>query len=210
MEATTIARPGVLEDAKRCGWANAHPLLAAYHDDEWGIPELDSRALWESLVLDSFQAGLSWLTILKKRDSFRAAFADFDPAIVARFTVKDVGRLMHDDGIVRSRPKVLAAIANARAYERMLADGEDLASLVWSVASAGDVGGDRAALSTGLAGLLVERGYRFVGPLVVHAWLRAAGVFDEHDANCFRKNTRNSSSPFAPEGGIPSAQTDGI
>src|SRR5438045_998391 len=111
--------------AKRCAWAQSDPLLQAYHDQEWGIPERDSRALWQKLMLDGFQAGLSWIIILRKREAFRDAFKGFDPQIVAEFGQKDVARLLDDPKIVRSRAKIEAVIGNARAYLQMQESGED-------------------------------------------------------------------------------------
>ena len=115
--------------------------MVAYHDEEWGVPERDSRALWEKLMLDGFQAGLSWRTILAKRDAFRAAFAGFDPAVVARFGEADVARLMADAGIVRSRSKIVATIGNARAYLAMAAAGEDFSAFVWGMAGGATIPG---------------------------------------------------------------------
>ena len=169
----------------RCSWVGSDPLLVGYHDEEWGVPELDSRALWESLVLDGFQTGLSWLTILRKRDAFRAAFEGFDPYVVAGYGPWDVERLMRDDGIIRSQPKILAAIGNAQAYVAMEVDGEDLASLVWSACSGRQRGGT-PELASALEEALRERGFTFIGPVVVRAWLRAAGAINEHDPGCFR------------------------
>lgn len=116
----------------RCAWARTHPLLAAYHDREWGVPETDGRRLWEKLMLDGFQAGLSWLTILRKRDAFVRAFAGFEPAHVARFGRDDVERLCGDTAIVRSRAKIEAVIGNARAYLAMREGGEEFTDFVWS------------------------------------------------------------------------------
>src|SRR6476661_9726818 len=118
----------------RCAWAENDPLMQAYHDEEWGVPEYDSRALWEKLMLDGFQAGLSWITILRKRDAFRQAFQGFDPQIVARFGAQDVARLLADPGIVRSRAKIEATIGNARAYLAMAEAGEDFSTFVWTMA----------------------------------------------------------------------------
>src|SRR5271168_3246655 len=117
---------------QRCSWAESDPLLLAYHDTEWGVPEYDSRALWENLMLDGFQAGLSWMTILRKRDAFRKAFRNFDPHAVARFTEKDITRLLADAGIVRSRAKIEATINGARIYVAMEKSGEDFATWIWS------------------------------------------------------------------------------
>ncbi len=116
----------------RCAWAEQDPLMRAYHDQEWGVPEHGSRALWEKLMLDGFQAGLSWITILRKRDAFRQAFQDFDPEIVARFGAEDIERLLADPGIVRSRAKIEATIGNARAYLAMAEAGEDFSTFVWA------------------------------------------------------------------------------
>src|SRR5437763_3824180 len=115
----------------RCPWPGTDPLYVAYHDEEWGVPEFDSRALFEKLILDGFQAGLAWITILRKRDAFRAAFAGFDPEIVAAFDEADVTRLMADAGIVRSQAKIEATIGNARAYLAMRDRGEDFAAFCW-------------------------------------------------------------------------------
>src|SRR6202165_4332258 len=119
---------------RRCAWAGNDPLMIAYHDEEWGVPERDARALWEKLMLDGFQAGLAWITILRKREAFRKAFKGFDPKVVARFTEKDVKRLLGNPGIVRSRAKIEATIGNARAYLAMEAAGEDFSTFVWTMA----------------------------------------------------------------------------
>src|SRR3982074_2947687 len=117
-----------------CPWPESDPMLRAYHDEEWGVPEYDSRTLWEKLMLDGFQAGLSWSIILRKRAAFRRAFKSFDPKKVARFEATDIARLLQDPGIVRSRAKIEATIGGARAYLKMKADGEDFSTLVWTMA----------------------------------------------------------------------------
>src|SRR4051812_11673947 len=122
------------ETLLRCAWAQNDPLMRAYHDEEWGVPLRDSRALWEKLMLDGFQAGLSWITILRKRDALRGAFQGFDPEVVARFGEEDVLRLLQDPGIIRSRAKIEATIGNARAYLEMAERGEDFAAFVWGMA----------------------------------------------------------------------------
>lgn len=175
----------------RCRWAQTDPLLAAYHDAEWGRPERDGRALWEKLMLDGFQAGLAWITILRKRDAFRAAFADFDPAKVARFGEQDVERLLEDAGIVRSRAKIEATIGNARAFLAMQAAGEDFGQFVWSfvggapVVSDGDVMRSRSPESEALSKALKQRGFKFVGPVITYAWMQACGLVDDHEVQCF-------------------------
>jgi DNA-3-methyladenine glycosylase I len=183
------------DQVQRCQWAEGDPLLQAYHDTEWGVPEHDSRALWEKLMLDGFQAGLAWITILRKRDAFRQAFGGFEPAMVAQFGPDDVARLMADAGIVRSRAKIEATIGNARAYLAMQAAGEDFATFVWDMAggapirnawqSAGDVPA-QTPLSAEISAALKRRGFKFVGPVIVYAWLQATGVVDDHAVSCFR------------------------
>jgi DNA-3-methyladenine glycosylase I len=183
-----------MKKLQRCPWANQDSLLQAYHDEEWGVPERDSRALWEKLVLDGFQAGLSWLTILKKRAAFRTAFQGFDPHVVARFGAADVSRLVADAGIVRSRAKIEATIGNARAYLAMEQAGEDFVTFVWNVVGGTPVRNDtgvvaaKTELSETLSKLLKKRGFKFVGPVIVHAWMQATGLVNDHSIDCFRRN----------------------
>jgi DNA-3-methyladenine glycosylase I len=177
---------------KRCGWAENDPLLRAYHDTEWGVPERDGRALWEKLVLDGFQAGLSWLIILRKRDAFRKAFRGFDPEVVAKLGKRDVDRLMQDAGIVRARPKIEATIGNARAYLAMQKAGEDFATYAWTAAGgkplliSGAVP-TKTAVSEELSKALKKRGFKFVGPVIVYAWMQATGLVNDHTVGCFRR-----------------------
>lgn len=177
---------------QRCEWAGADPLMQAYHDDEWGVPERNSRALWEKLMLDGFQAGLSWATILRKRDAFREAFQGFDPKVVARFNEADVARLLQDPGIVRSRAKIEATIGNARAYLAMQAAGEDFSSCIWSMAggapihNAGRGAPTKTPLSEQISAALKQRGFKFTGPVIVYAWMQATGIVNDHVAGCFR------------------------
>jgi DNA-3-methyladenine glycosylase I len=178
-------------DKRRCAWAMHDPLMQAYHDDEWGVPEYDSRALWEKLMLDGFQAGLSWSIILRKREAFRKAFKGFDPVKVARFGTREVERLLKDPGIVRSRAKIEATIGGARAYLAMQAAGEDFSRFIW-----GFVGGKpirnrgpvptQTPLSLALSKALKQRGFKFVGPVIVYAWMQATGIVDDHRSECFR------------------------
>ena len=168
--------------------------MVAYHDTEWGVPERDSRALWEKLVLDGFQAGLSWSIILRKRDAFRKAFRGFDPKVVARLGKRDVERLLLDPGIVRSRAKIEATIGNARAYLAMQEAGEDFSDFVWTM-----VGGapllleatraipTKTALSEQMSKALKKRGFKFVGPVIVYAWMQAVGLVNDHAPGCFRR-----------------------
>jgi DNA-3-methyladenine glycosylase I len=177
----------------RCTWAGSDPLLRDYHDTEWGVPERDSRALWEKLMLDGFQAGLSWITILRKREAFRQAFQGFDPKVVAQFGEADVIRLLENPGIVRSRAKIMATIGNARAYLAMEAAGEDFSTFVWTMAggkpirNSGDVPA-KTPLSEEISTALKKRGFKFVGPVIVYAWMQATGIADDHVAGCFRHN----------------------
>jgi DNA-3-methyladenine glycosylase I len=177
---------------KRCAWAEGDALMTAYHDAEWGVPEYDSRALWEKLVLDGFQAGLSWRTILRKRNAFRAAFRNFDPDVVAAFGPQDEARLLADPGIVRSRAKIAAAIGSARAYLAMRDAGEDFSAFVWSMAGGAPIRGTGARptqtpLSELLSKALKQRGFTFVGPVIVYAWMQATGIVDDHEPDCFRR-----------------------
>lgn len=180
----------------RCGWAQGDPLLCAYHDEEWGVPEYDSRALWEKLMLDGFQAGLSWLTILRKRDAFRKAFHGFNPEMVARMKESDVKRLLGDPGIVRSRAKIEATIAGAKAYLKMQEQGEDFSAFVWGMAGGRPILNKtgtvpaKTPLSEEVSKALKKRGFKFVGPVIVYAWLQATGVVNDHAPDCFRRKTR--------------------
>ena len=178
----------------RCAWAASDPLMQAYHDAEWGVPERDPRALWEKLVLDGFQAGLAWITILRKRDTMRAAFANFDPEAVARFGEANVQRLLADPGIIRSRAKIDAAISGARIYLDMAARGEDFATWAWSFTDGRPLRGDglslpaRTDLSETISKDLKRRGFKFVGPTIVYAWMQAVGIVNDHAIDCFRRD----------------------
>lgn len=185
------------DDARiRCGWAASDPLLRAYHDAEWGVPERDARMLWETLMLEGFQAGLSWLVILRKREAFRSAFASFDPDRVARFGVDDVERLVQDPGIVRARAKIEATIRGAQLYCEARDRGEDFATYAWSFTDGRVIHGDgvsvpaTTALSERISKDLKRRGFKFVGPTIVYAWLQAVGIVDDHTRACFRRTER--------------------
>jgi DNA-3-methyladenine glycosylase I len=176
----------------RCLWAGKDPQMVAYHDEEWGVPEYDGRALWEKLMLDGFQAGLSWSTILRKRDAFRKAFKNFDPKKVARFEEADVLRLLQDPGIVRSRAKIEATIGGARAYLKMKDDGEDFSAWVWGMAGGKPIRNSgpvpvSSALSEKMSKELKKRGFKFVGPVIVYAWMQATGIVNDHHPDCFRR-----------------------
>ena len=174
----------------RC-WPISDPLHVAYHDDEWGRPVRDERRLLERLCLEGFQSGLSWLTILRKRENFRAAFAGFDPERVARFGADDVERLMADAGIVRNRAKIEATIANARATAALHEAGESLDALLWSFAPAAQPAPRTlhempatAPESKALARELKRRGFRFVGPTTAYALMQATGIVNDHIVDC--------------------------
>ncbi len=182
---------------RRCAWAESDPLLRAYHDEEWGVPEYDSRALWEKLMLDGFQAGLSWSIILRKRDAFRAAFKNFDPQAVSRFGKADIARLLKDPGIVRSRAKIEATIGGARAYLALQAEGQDFSTFAWSMAGGKPIqnAGPRPVktpLSEEISKALKKRGFKFVGPVIVYAWMQATGIVNDHEATCFRRKAVRS------------------
>lgn len=178
----------------RCWWSGEDPLYRAYHDDEWGRPLRDERTLFELLCLEGFQAGLAWITILRKRDAFRAAFAGFEIAVVAGFGDADVERLLGDAGIVRHRGKITATIANAQAVLALHEQGTALSELVWSHAPAPrskalrSIDGIPAKTpeSIALAKALQRAGMRFVGPTTVYAFMQSAGLVDDHLAGCHR------------------------
>ena len=176
---------------QRCVWAESDPLLLPYHDEEWGVPEYDSRALWEKLMLDGFQAGLSWSIVLRKREALRTAFRKFVPEKVAHFDESDIMRLLADPGIIRSRAKIEATIAGARAYLAMQRSGEDFGGFVWQMVGGKPIQNTgeiltRSPLSEDISKALKKRGFKFVGPVIVYAWMQAAGLVNDHTARCFR------------------------
>jgi DNA-3-methyladenine glycosylase I len=178
---------------RRCWWGGSSPDYERYHDEEWGRPVTDDRGLYERMVLEGFQSGLSWLTILRKRENFRAAFAGFDIDTVAGFGDRDVARLLSDAGIVRHRGKIEAAIANAVAARAMHSDGESLTELIWSHAPTGRRRAPRSLddlpavtpESTALSKELKKRGFRFVGPTTAYATMQACGIVNDHLAGCW-------------------------
>lgn len=179
-------------EPSRCPWVGQEPIYQAYHDQEWGVPERDGRALWEKLVLDGFQAGLSWITILKKRENFRAAFQGFDPEVIARWGEDDVQRLLGDAGIIRHRGKIEATIGNARAYLDIEA-GEGFDQFLWKYVDGvalqpcferqEDVP-PATALSERVSRDLRKAGFRFVGPTIVYAFMEACGLVNDHLTGC--------------------------
>jgi len=176
----------------RCEWAVKDPLMREYHDREWGVPETDSRVLWELLMLEGFQAGLAWIVVLRKREAFQAAFAGFDPEKVARFGDADVERLMGDARIVRARAKIEATINGARIYLEMRHAGVDFGRFAWDLVGGQAIQGTGVVpasteLSEKISKELKRRGFKFVGPTICYAWMQAAGMVNDHATGCFRR-----------------------
>jgi DNA-3-methyladenine glycosylase I len=179
----------------RCPWPAQDPLYVAYHDEEWGVPEYDDRALYEKLVLDGFQAGLSWITILRKRENFRRAFDGFEPEKIARYTPKKVEKLMQDAGIVRNRLKIEGAVLSARGYLEVMEKGPGFSGLLWdfldgkpkvnNFRSTAQVPAE-TALSRKMSKELASRGFKFVGPTIVYAFMQAVGMVNDHLVKCHR------------------------
>ena len=167
--------------------------MRSYHDEEWGAPQRDSRMLWEMLMLEGFQAGLAWITVLRKREAFRAAFAGFDPRAVARFGEPDVLRLMGDAGIIRARAKIEATIRGARIFCDMDDRGERFTDFCWAFSDGQVITGDgrlrltSSPLSDQISREMKRRGFKFVGPTIVYAWMQAVGIVNDHAADCFRR-----------------------
>jgi len=179
----------------RCPWPKLDPFYVAYHDEEWGVPEYDDRALYEKLMLDGFQAGLSWITILRKRDNFRRAFDGFQPEKIARYTPKKIERLMLDAGIVRNRQKIEGAVASARAYLDVMEKGPGFSTLLWNfVDGKPKVNRFRSVkqvpaetpISRAMSKELAGRGFKFVGPTIVYAFMQATGMVNDHLVDCYR------------------------
>jgi DNA-3-methyladenine glycosylase I len=178
----------------RCPWPGEDPFYMAYHDKEWGVPEYDDRALFEKLILDGFQAGLSWITILRKRDNFRKAFDNFDPKKIAKYDARKIQALMNDAGIVRNRAKIEGAVASAKAYLKIMDDGPGFSKLLWDF-----VGGKpkvnafkttasvpaATPLSIAVSKDLAARGFKFVGPTIVYAFMQAVGMVNDHLVTCY-------------------------
>jgi DNA-3-methyladenine glycosylase I len=181
-----------IAEVHRCSWAGNDPLMVAYHDKEWGVPERDGRAMWEALMLDGFQAGLSWMTILRKREAFRKALHNFDPKKVARMGEADIARLLQNEGIIRSRAKIEATINGARIYLAMANEGEAFSRWIWKMAgdkpiqNRGPVPA-KTPLSEEISAALRKRGFKFVGPVIVYAWMQAIGIVNDHSLDCFRR-----------------------
>ena len=180
---------------QRCPWPGHDPLYVAYHDEEWGVPEYDDRALYEKLMLDGFQAGLSWITILRKRDNFRKAFGGFQPETIARYTPKKIEALMQDAGIVRNRAKIEGAVTSARSWLKIMDSGPGFSALLWNYLEGApkqnrfrttkDVPAE-TDLSKAISKDLASRGFKFVGPTIVYAFMQAVGMVNDHLVKCHR------------------------
>jgi DNA-3-methyladenine glycosylase I len=180
---------------KRCPWPGTDPLYVAYHDEEWGVPERDDRALYEKLMLDGFQAGLSWITILRKREAFRRAFDGFAPEKIVRYTQKKVEALMRDEGIVRNRMKIEGAIQSARAWLDIMENGAGFAPYLWGFVDRRPIDNryktikqipTETELSRAISMDLKARGFKFCGPTIVYAFMQATGMVNDHLVGCHR------------------------
>jgi len=190
-----ITKPIVSDNLVRCAWPGQDPLYVAYHDEEWGVPEYDDRALYEKLMLDGFQAGLSWITILRKRDNFRKAFDGFEPEKIARYKPAKVEKLMQDAGIVRNRAKIEGAILSARSYLDIMEKGPGFSALLWDFVD-GKPKENRFAtskqipaetdISRKMSKELIGRSFKFVGPTIVYAFMQAVGMVNDHLVTCHR------------------------
>ena len=179
---------------QRCGWVTQDPLYLAYHDNEWGVPQTDKRALFEMLCLEGQQAGLSWITVLKKRENYRRAFHEFDPDAVALMDEADLQRLLQDSGIIRHRGKLEAIIHNARAMLALEAEGEDFSRFIWSFVDNQPIlhryadykdAPTTSEPAIALSKALKKQGFKFVGPTTCHSFLQACGLINDHQTSCF-------------------------
>ncbi len=205
----------------RCPWPKQDPLYVAYHDTEWGVPEYDDRALYEKLVLDGFQAGLSWITILRKRENFRKAFDGFEPERIARYTPKKIKKLMNDAGIVRNRSKIEGAILSARGWLGVMEKGPGFSNLLWDYLDGQPKQNQfrtikqvpaETALSRQISKALVGRGFKFVGPTIVYAFMQAVGMVNDHLVSCHRHAACAKLAPSSlppPKGGRSTAKRSG-
>ena len=179
---------------ERCAWAGSDPLYIDYHDTEWGVPQADDRALFEKLTLEGFQAGLSWITILRKREHFRKVFDGFDPHKIARYTDRKLARLLADPGIIRNKAKIEASVTNARAFLD-LTENQSLSSFIWDFVDGRPIIHERRSLrdipaqtdiSKNMSKALKKRGFRFVGPTTVYAFMQSMGLVNDHTTACPR------------------------
>jgi DNA-3-methyladenine glycosylase I len=183
---------------RRCPWPGDDPLYMAYHDTEWGVPEYDDRALFEKLILDGFQAGLSWITILRKRDNFRKAFDDFEPSKIARYSDKKVAALMNDAGIVRNRAKIEGTINSAKSYLKIMEEGPGFSAFLWDFLDGKPKVNNfkttasvpaSTPVSIKMSKALLGHGFKFVGPTIVYAFMQATGMVNDHLVTCHCHDT---------------------
>jgi DNA-3-methyladenine glycosylase I len=183
------------DEVVRCGWAGSDPLYLAYHDQEWGVPLRDERALFEMLILEGFQAGLSWITILRKRENFRRAFDGFEPARIAAYDQAKIAALLADPGIVRNRAKIEGAITSARAYLELMAEPNGAAGFLWQFVDGRPIVNRRRSMAEvpaetpearAMSKALKRRGFKFCGPTICYAFMQAVGMVDDHVVDCFR------------------------
>lgn len=184
-----------MEKKSRCGWCVGDPLYEAYHDEEWGVPLKDDKGIFEFLTLETFQAGLSWITILRKRENFRKAFDDFDYKKIANYSEDKIEELMLDSGIIRNRQKILAAVSNSRAFMKVQEEFGNFSNYIWAFVDGSPIQNEwkdskqapaTTALSETLSKDLKKRGFKFVGPTVVYAHMQATGMVNDHVTGCFR------------------------
>jgi DNA-3-methyladenine glycosylase I len=176
----------------RCAWAKSDPLMCAYHDEEWAVPDFDSRSIWECLALEGFQAGLAWVIVLRKRPAFRTAFEQFDPEKVARLGAEDISKMLENPGIIRSRSKIEATIAGSQIYLEMQQAGIDFSDWVWHFADGKPIQNIgpvpvSSPLAETISKELKRRGFKFVGPVITYAWMQAIGMVNDHEQACFRR-----------------------
>jgi len=205
-----------MKERARCHWVGADPLYVEYHDSEWGVPLHDDRKLFEFLVLEGAQAGLSWLTILRKRDNYRKAFADFDAEAVARFNRRSIERLLRDPGIVRNRQKVEATVGNARAFLAVQEEFGSFDRYVWRFVEGRPIQGRwkttrdvpaKTPESEAMSKDLIQRGFRFVGPTICYAHMQATGMVNDHQLDCFRCSPVRKMAPKRGRAPAPSSTT---
>ncbi len=184
-----------MKSKKRCGWCEGDDLYEAYHDQEWGVPLYDDHLLFEFLILETFQAGLSWITILRKRENFRTAFDHFDYRKIANYSEEKIGELMRDSGIIRNKLKIKASVANARAYMEVQKEFGSFSKYIWSFVDHSPIqtslssykeAPSQTQLSQQISKDLKKRGFKFVGPTVVYAHMQATGMVNDHEVDCFR------------------------
>jgi DNA-3-methyladenine glycosylase I len=183
------------DGVERCTWPKDDALYVAYHDEEWGVPEFDNRALYEKLILDGFQAGLSWITILRKRENFRRAFGGFVPEKIARYRPAKIERLMQDAGIVRNRAKIEGTVRSARAYLEVMEKGPGFSKLLWDFVDGKPKVNhyktvrqvpNETPISQAMSKELAQRGFKFCGPTIVYAFMQATGMINDHLVTCYR------------------------